>query len=336
MDEKVGCDKILLFPWIPELISNQKSDSLVSAPDCTVPLLYLASTAAGASTVPTEYFLYNETYLGFIPLQKDADGNFVNVYDLESDKILSNHRCGKDKCKWRKDFCNDVVTNKSEERFTINKETIVAWALIEQMDLLSKDKLTFNDGTRFPYSVEQLKAIRTYCPNINSDVNSWIKEEKNSLSADDVTSGMHDVGICSLFNDKGLKSDSDLNIPVAYKNKLREVSDTGGTIVAALAGKCKKWGLSNPYKGQLKANLIDSLMADEVTKKAFKEYQLRLDAINEATKPSSEVLKNLKSDYKQERKDNRIKNQEKCNADKKTWWKSFTCYFCYGITPFFS
>lgn len=354
--EKVPCDKVLLFPWIPELVANEQKGYDVKT-DCTLPLIYVKSIKAPVTKTETDleeeedvvveddasedYFLYVDTYLGFIPLHRNADdATYSSPYAVDPEKILSNRRCGKDKCKYSENFCNDII----KKDFKINKATIVAWAMTEQTDLLAKGTLTFTDGVlpakKFPYSMDQLRALRTYCPVFNQNIAAWVMEEKDWL-----TSGMllkeivkqkaGSFAICKLIKDGKINEKAD--IPLAYKNKLKEMLGKDGALLEELRVGCDsnyintETSFINKMMQKLSGGeIVRSLNAEE-TKVLFKRYLLMLNTLEKASAPSATVLKNLRSDYKQERKNlkaekkaARLAKNGTCKAPK-TWWKSFTC-----------
>jgi hypothetical protein len=308
---EVNCQDLMLDPWIVEIMSNQRTKNS----KCTVPLVYITLKGKTAPEADQVYFLYNETYLGFIPLEKDENTYSKVVYKSkggydfvqDSKKILAIPRYA--------NFCKEVV----EHSFKVNAETLAAWSLIDDTtDLLSKGNLKFKNGQTFPYSVDQLRAIRAYCPDIDKTINDFVRQEDADFDND---KPQKTVG-CKVL--KGMKNDikkgvTSVDIPPAYASRLSD------SMKYDLSDVCSGSSAKLKLKGAIRDidNLLfSSSLAGHKKSDYSTSYRLNLDAINEV---SNDIVSNTASDNEDKDKDNSTKTRKKCKSNDATWGKRLLC-----------
>ncbi len=249
--KSVACDKLHIFPWILQTASNLTTTE--QRKTCTIPLVHVGES-------PTTFWLYNRTYLGFIPVdyKKDTDtyvaGAEVEGSFQEADyrSILAHDRSSS--------FCKNVV----EKEFNITKESIVASALTYSSNLIPSGDLKFQDKAKeFPYSIDQLRAIRYYCPDINRKINRWVRQELDASDKDSIVASVQTA-----------------DIPSTYYKKLTEVdpnSTTASTDAVGQVGSSAK-----PFDKAL--------------------YLLNLKYLDDATDRDKQAIRKLNRQYKKNSK----------------------------------
>ncbi len=376
----VECTKLALAPDIIEVIqimSNQNKGGSCKVPlytikveaetktnDCTNtnnnseekcvdPCVWsaTASTCSEPETPETIYYVYNDTYLGFIPLTLNS--NDLDAATESANERLATPRCDDVKCKKGK-FCTDVLG----KRFKINKDTFVAWALTGKTNLLSKGNLNFADGKQFPYSIEQLKTIRTYCKTVDDNIKYWAAEEKDSFVRQLVYEGKGTSSdVCRVLNTvsekKTLSPYLKADIPTAYTNVLKSFigkdskeswlckdkeEDKQKQNVPPVKNIPQKDPGYNDYvkpNGTSVRNMferIDNFLfssvvakADDKTKTYYKEYAMSWEALlDEEVSPNPDIVKDRKKAAKTKTAKDK-KTRKKCDEDGVSWGKKLLC-----------
>jgi hypothetical protein len=181
-----------------------------------------------------------------------------------------------------------------------------------------------------------MRAIRTYCPKLNKKINNYVISEKDSPLVPYGSYGSKVLGvgtnICKLLNNI-----TGEDIPPAYRDELN-IYPYKKTMCAK--DDKAKTSLMNKIDGLF----FNSISADEPTK-AYNIllYTTALEAGNNATAPSTDILNKLDENYKKEPKnvttssttaDNTTAgtsgtttttSSKKCGSTGISWWKNFTC-----------